>query len=296
MVVGVDEFHHGRVLRVGGGAEVAGGFVQHEVDGFVVAEDVMVQGDMGEAVDLALAVGFDLLVDADASGGENEADGTTPLAGVSGKKSVKSHRELSLTLGGGRRKLEMMKRLRFAGMCGLLAGLLVACAPSGGGGASGTGSGAGAEPAAAPWKDVEVRRSATAAGGQLQAKVDGHEVVAMLKWRPYNPAVDGSVSQWYGDMGSPPPAFVVDSLQLSVDGRGVRIAKSQYRYLCAKTIHGVSVDALSLNQQGKKLRLLVDVGDGGEGWTAVYEFDPSKGALLSHRVGNGVEVHEQILP
>lgn len=175
----------------------------------------------------------------------------------------------------------------------MLAGVcvaMVACSPTANSGGAG-----GQTEEVASWKNVEgVSKKTSATGGELVAKVDGREVVAVIKWRPYNPASDGSVSKWYGDMGSPPPAYVVDSLVLAIDGKGVPISKSKYRNLCSKWMNQYSANPMSLHQDGKKLRLVVGVGDGAESWAAVYVFDPATGGLLSHSVEDGVMVSNQV--
>ncbi|NWK55343.1 hypothetical protein HW115_06955 [Verrucomicrobiaceae bacterium N1E253] len=168
---------------------------------------------------------------------------------------------------------------------------VAACAPSGGGNHDG-----GTSETGGSWNKVEASAKSSAMGGELVAKQDGREIVAVIKWRAYDAAKDASVSKWYGDMGTPPPAFVVDRLVLAIDGKGVSIPASKYRYLGSKWMNQYSANPMSFNKQGDKMRLLVDVGDGGEGWTAVYVFDPAAGKLLSHSVDDGPAVHDQILP
>lgn len=147
------------------------------------------------------------------------------------------------------------------------------------------------------WQRIDdAKKITTAKGGEIVAKVDGHEVVAVIKWRAYDATRDAGVSQWHGDMGSPPPLQVVDSLVIAVDGRGVSLAKSQYRSLCSKWIRADGLNPMSFNRQGNKVRLLVDVGDGGEGWTAVYVIDPAAGKLMTHVIAHGPDVHQGIAP
>lgn len=169
--------------------------------------------------------------------------------------------------------------------------LVAACAPSTGGSRGGD-----AEPAQR-WNSVKgVVEKTTAMGGEIIAKSEGREIFAVIKWRNYDAARDASVSKWYGDMGSPPPSYVVDSLVLAVDGKGIPIPKSKFRYLSTTVMNEYSANPMSFNQQGKKWRLIVDVGDGAESWSAVYVFDPSAGTLLSHSVEDGPMVHNQIAP
>jgi hypothetical protein len=182
-----------------------------------------------------------------------------------------------------------MKKILILSICALVA----ACAPTGAGNSGG--GDAGQPGADGPWSKVTgVARKTNAMGGELVAKVDGREVVAVIQWRNYDPAKDGSVTKWYGDMGSPPPSFVVDNLIIAVDGKGVSVPKSKYRYLSTTVMNEYSANPLNLNKQGGKLRLLVDVGDGAESWTAAYVFDPAAGSLLSHHVSDGPTLHNQI--
>ncbi|HCI92382.1 MAG TPA: hypothetical protein DHV60_07530, partial [Verrucomicrobiales bacterium] len=60
----------------------------------------------------------------------------------------------------------------------------------------------------------------------MRAKFDDKDVVAVLSWRPYDIGTDTSVPRWYGDMGTPPPKLVVDSLIISVDGRGAVVPRA----------------------------------------------------------------------
>lgn len=176
--------------------------------------------------------------------------------------------------------------MKYIMILGLFA-MIGACAPS-------TGGSSDAAPVQSWNTVVGVIEKTDTMRGEIIAKLDGREVFAVIKWRNYDPARDASVSKWYGDMGSAPPAYVVDSLVLAVDGKGISIPKSKYRYLGATVMNEYSANPLSFNQQGKKWRLLVDVGDGSEGWSAVYVFDPAAGTLLSHTVEDGAKVHNQI--
>ena len=128
----------------------------------------------------------------------------------------------------------------------------------------------------------------------MKCKVDGRELVAVLRWRNYNAKLDGAVKKWYGDMATPPPKFVVESLSVSIDGRGLVIPKSKVRYLASQWMN--TQTSLGLNQRGKQLRVLVDVGDGAEAWTASYVINPSSLTLISHTVKDGPTVHNGIVP
>jgi len=145
------------------------------------------------------------------------------------------------------------------------------------------------------WKEVPGVTVTSQDGGSrevLKATVNGREVMAALSWRNYNAKLDGAVRKWYGDMASPPPKYVVESLTISIDGRGLVIPKSKVRYLASQWMNDST--SLGLNQRGSQLRLLVDVGDGAEGWTATYVIDPSTLTLVSHAVEDGPTVHNGI--
>lgn len=167
--------------------------------------------------------------------------------------------------------------------------LVAACGSTGGGGSTPGGGDA----AAGSWKKVAgITNTVTGKREVMKAKVDGREVVAMLVWRDYSAALDGAVTKWYGDMSTPPPRFVVESMMISIDGKGMIIPQSKSRYLASQWMNEVS--HLGLNQRGKQLRVLVDVGDGAEGWTATYVVDPATLTLVSHAVGDGPAVHTAI--
>ena len=119
----------------------------------------------------------------------------------------------------------------------------------------------------------------------LKASVDGRNVVAVLSWRPYHADLDGQVKKWYGDMGEPPPRFVVDSLRLTVDQRTLRIPWTRTRSLCSQW--KPKLPSMSLLTSGSNLGLTVSVGDGAEGWTSSYLINPASLRLLSHQVEDG---------
>ncbi|MBT8036652.1 MAG: hypothetical protein KJO21_03815 [Verrucomicrobiae bacterium] len=172
------------------------------------------------------------------------------------------------------------------GACALVA----ACGSSGVGGTATSGGDA----VAGDWKKVAgVTHAVTGNREVMKAKVDGGEVVAMLVWRDYSAALDGAISKWYGDMATPPPKFVVESLMISIDGKGMIIPQAKSRYLASQWMNGLS--HLGINQRGEQLRVLVDVGDGAEGWTATYVVNAQNLSLISHEVRDGAEVHNEVV-
>ena len=143
-----------------------------------------------------------------------------------------------------------------------------------------------------------VKQAVTGVSNQVQgmrevmkAKVGERNVIAVLIWRPYDAAKDSSVGKWYGDMASPPPKYVADSLIVSIDGKGVVIPRSNYRYLASQWMNDSK--SLGIYSQGKNLGVYVDVGDGAEGWTASYVINAATGSLVSHQVQDGPEFHNQ---
>lgn len=153
----------------------------------------------------------------------------------------------------------------------------------------------GEQAAAAPMKSVAgVDSTLSGPREVMKAKTDGHEVIAVLTWREYDAAKDGSVTKWYGDMGTPPPKFVVESLMISVDGRGTMVPNSKTAYLGSQWANAAK--RLGLVSQGKNLCVYVNVGDGAEAWTASYVVNPATGSLVSHQVQDGAEFHNKIQP
>lgn len=128
----------------------------------------------------------------------------------------------------------------------------------------------------------------------LRAKSGSKEVMAVLTWRPYDAAKDASIAKWYGDMSTPPPKFVVDSLIISVDGRGTLVPRSKFGYLCSQWSNASK--SLGLVTHGNNLCVYVNVGDGAEAWTASYVISSSTGSLISHQVHDGPEFHNRIQP
>lgn len=126
----------------------------------------------------------------------------------------------------------------------------------------------------------------------MRAKFDDKDVVAVLSWRPYDIGTDTSVSRWYGDMGTPPPKLVVDSLIISVDGRGAVVPRAMFGYLCSQR-NSIS-KSMGLVTHGENICVYIDLGDGAEGWTASYVIDPSTGILISHHVQDGPKFHNKI--
>ncbi|MBT8045380.1 MAG: hypothetical protein KJO79_10555 [Verrucomicrobiae bacterium] len=182
----------------------------------------------------------------------------------------------------------MIKYITVIGVCAVL----TSCGSTGGGGGNGGGGG---QAAPVSWKTVPgVTTTVNGMREVMKAKVDGKEVVAMLTWRNYSQKLDGAVTKWYGDMGTPPPKFVVDSLLISIDGKGTIVPKSKSRYLASQWMNGSK--SLGLVMKNKNLCVFVNVGDGGESWTASYEVNPSTGSLISHEVVDGPEFHNRLMP
>ncbi|MGB2186923.1 MAG: hypothetical protein ACPH5P_09645 [Akkermansiaceae bacterium] len=116
----------------------------------------------------------------------------------------------------------------------------------------------------------------------LKAKVGNNEVVAMLQWRPYNGLKDAYQNVWYGDMGSPPPVYVAQSLIISINGRGLMVPDAKTRYLCSQWMN--DNPRLGLYLRGEDLCVFVRLGDGSQAWVASYIVNPQTGALLAHQV------------
>ncbi|BDS06848.1 hypothetical protein NT6N_18880 [Oceaniferula spumae] len=122
----------------------------------------------------------------------------------------------------------------------------------------------------------------------------GKEVIVTLQWRDYSNIIDPQVPKWYGDMGRPPAKYVVKSLTVSVDGKGIVIPEANYRYLASQWMNDVK--HLGVYKSGNNLNIYVNVGDGAAGWTASYVINPAAGTLVSHQVIDGPEFHNQFAP
>lgn len=116
----------------------------------------------------------------------------------------------------------------------------------------------------------------------LKAKVAESEVVAVLQWRPFNGLKDAYQAVWYGDMGTPPPSYVVQSLIISIDGRGLMVPEAKTRHLCSQWMN--DNPRLGLYMRGEDLCVFVRLGDGTQAWVASYIVNAQTGALLSHEV------------
>lgn len=127
-----------------------------------------------------------------------------------------------------------------------------------------------------------------------KAKVGEKEVVAVLQWRNYDAARDASVTKWYGDMGRPPAKYVVKSLMVSVDGRGLIIPQSKTRYLASQWMN--ESKSLNLQMSGKNILVEVMLGDGSEGWVATYVVNPTTMSLVSHEVADAEEYINRPMP
>ena len=283
----IDELHHCRVLGVGGGAEVSGGFIEHEIDALLVLEWCAVEFDEGELVYLALAVFFHLSVDAYSACCKHAAHLFLPFAGGMVNQAGEFHAAACLDLD---YKLLMMLNMKQPLLAALPALVLLSasCDPNAGSSSKPVGG-----ESAAPMKEVaDVNSSLSGPREIMRAKVDGKDLLAVITWRPYDAAKDAGITKWYGDMGTPPPAFVCDSLIISVDGRGTAIPRSKVGYLCSQWPN--NVNKLGLATQGSNLCVYVNVGDGAEGWTASYVVNPATGALVSHQVHDGPAFHNQM--
>ncbi|MCP5536826.1 MAG: hypothetical protein H7A51_11430 [Akkermansiaceae bacterium] len=184
----------------------------------------------------------------------------------------------------------MIKYITVLGMCAVL----TSCGSTGGGGRGGAARG-GSDAAAVSWKAVSgVTTTVDGMREVMKATVNDQEVVAMLTWRDYSARLDGTVTKWYGDMASPPPKFVAESLIISIDGKGVIVPQSKTRYLASQWMN--ESKHLGLVMKGDKLCVFVNLGDGGESWTASYVVDPATGALVSHAVEDGPAFHNRLMP
>lgn len=133
------------------------------------------------------------------------------------------------------------------------------------------------------WRQVpEVAHVVSDMREVLKAKVAEGEVAAVLQWRPFNGVKDAYQAVWYGDMGTPPPTYVVQSLIISIDGRGVMVPEAKTRYLCSQWMN--DNPRLGLCMRGEDLCVFVRLGDGSQAWVASYIVNAQTGALLSHEV------------
>lgn len=182
----------------------------------------------------------------------------------------------------------MIKYITVLGVCAVL----TSCGSTGTGGGSSAGGG---EAAPESWKAVTgVTTTVTGKREVMKATVDGKDVVAVLSWRDYSEKLDGAVTKWYGDMASPPPKFVAESLLISIDGKGMIVPQSKTRYLASQWMN--ESKSLGLVMKNKNLCVFVNVGDGAEGWTATYVVSSSTGTLVSHVVEDGAAFHNKVMP
>ncbi|MBK1832114.1 hypothetical protein JIN77_15360 [Verrucomicrobiaceae bacterium R5-34] len=122
----------------------------------------------------------------------------------------------------------------------------------------------------------------------------GREVIVALDWRKYSTAKDSALELVYGDMSRPPAQYMVDQLTVSIDGKGVAIPAANYSYLGSQWMN--EIKHLGVYKSGSKLNIYVNVGDGSEAWTASYLIDPATGTLVSHKVYDGAEFHNNFAP
>ena len=171
--------------------------------------------------------------------------------------------------------------------------LATACAPTGVSNSSG-GSGSSSDRGqAVVWSEVpEVVNMANDMREVMKAKIGSSEVVAVLQWRAYNGRRDALQTTWYGDMKSPPPTYVVESLLISVDGRGLMVPAAQTRYLCSQWMN--NTPRLGLYLKGEDLCIYITLGDGSDAWCASYIVNLESGALISHQVESQRAFHRAV--
>ena len=170
--------------------------------------------------------------------------------------------------------------------------IMTACTPTGvNQPSSGTSSGSNRDESMV-WSKVP--ESANMVGDMrevMKAKVGDRDVVAVLQWRPYNGRQDALQTTWYGDMDSPPPTYVAESLLISVNGRGLMVPSAQTRYLCSQWMN--SNPRLGLYLRGSNLCIYITVGDDSDAWCASYIVNPETGALVSHNVERASKFHRR---
>ena len=170
--------------------------------------------------------------------------------------------------------------------------IMSACSPTGGNNSSSNISSGPDPDEVAAWSKVpEITNMAGDMRDVMKAKVGDRDVVAVLQWRPYNGRRDALQTTWYGDMGSPPPTYVAESLLISVNGRGLMVPSAQTRYLCSQWMN--SSPRLGLYLRGSNLCVYVTVGDGSDSWCASYIVNPETGALVSHKVERAAKFHRK---
>jgi|GEM_PF-950913 hypothetical protein len=186
---------------------------------------------------------------------------------------------------------EMMKNRTILAILGLCL-VMSACSPTGvGNSPSGSSPSSDSSEAAAWSKVAELTNESNDMREVMKAKVGDRDVVAVLQWRPYNGRRDALQATWYGDMNSPPPTYVAESLIISVNGRGLMVPSSQTRYLCSQWMN--TNPRLGLYLKGSSLCIYVTVGDGSDAWCASYIVNPETGALVSHNVERASKFHRK---
>ncbi|SHK09651.1 hypothetical protein SAMN02745181_3250 [Rubritalea squalenifaciens DSM 18772] len=145
------------------------------------------------------------------------------------------------------------------------------------------------------WRDAkEVNRVNKGLAGTVTYQIYDHKATASLSWRKYDATKDANIKEWVGDMGTPPPAYVLDKLTLSVDGASIAVPKSKYQFICSQWKPNGAGNTHFIQRDGLGC-LLVTVGDGGEAYSVVYVFDPVKKTLVYHSVEDGPSVDNQII-
>lgn len=145
------------------------------------------------------------------------------------------------------------------------------------------------------WHDAkQISRVDEGKTGSITYQIYDHKATAELSWRKYDAARDGQIKEWYGDMTTPPPAYVLDKLTLSVDGTPIPIPESKYRYMASQWKQNASGNTHFIMRDGLGC-LLVTVGDGGEAYSATYVFDPVKKTLVHHSIEDAPSVDNMII-
>ena len=145
------------------------------------------------------------------------------------------------------------------------------------GGAGGTAGG--------PWQSIPTNSAVSGLTESATTSTAGHQLVAKVVWRPYDATADAAVSSWYGDMGTPPPKFVVRQVSLSVDGTPVTIPPAAYRGYASQ---GTPTEhSLKFFQRGSTYRLVIHLGDGGESWAGYFDVVPGSDGLKARGTEDG---------
>jgi len=155
-----------------------------------------------------------------------------------------------------------------------------------------SGPGGGGEVTTGPWNRLATSYSKNGMIRTAKTTAGGHVVEATMVWRPYRAATDGSVASWYGDMGRPPPIYVVQQLTISVNGNPVSIPPSAYRSYC--TQWEPLGEGIEFFKRGSTYRLLLSLGDGAEAWAGYFDFVPGSPVLKAQGTKDGPELMNEM--